>query len=224
MTITSRSQSLQSHPNQPEPPQTQMCRICHETDRPLIRPCLCKGSLKFVHRTCIQKWLQHREPGAPIKCEICQAKFVYSYTSRSPLFFLLSAGSWRRWVHVAYIIYVLKRYTHTSSPSVDTQETDCPLLYHALTVSLLFCSHRILAQLRFVCRLVKTRHLGGRRIRLISKVIISSLVAAHCSLLVFLDARHLVQEFRRWRVASSEVIIFDRRRSAPARLCGISSP
>lgn len=37
-----------------------MCKIClsgsESTDNPLISPCKCDGSMKFVHFECLQKW------------------------------------------------------------------------------------------------------------------------------------------------------------------------
>ena len=38
-----------------------MCRICHseESDiQSLISPCLCDGSLNYVHNDCLQRWLK----------------------------------------------------------------------------------------------------------------------------------------------------------------------
>ena len=33
------------------------CRIClEEDDKEYISPCLCKGSLKYVHRDCLKQW------------------------------------------------------------------------------------------------------------------------------------------------------------------------
>ena len=61
------------------------CRICFEGEEvgkdkgPLICPCLCNGSLKYIHEECIKRWLVQRDEedeennykiGA--RCEICQ--------------------------------------------------------------------------------------------------------------------------------------------------------
>ncbi|CDW86661.1 ring finger membrane protein [Stylonychia lemnae] len=57
------------------------CRICFLKDLSLISPCLCKGSLKFVHEECLIHWLQasHRK-----KCELCGTPF-YIYKGRSSI-------------------------------------------------------------------------------------------------------------------------------------------
>lgn len=53
------------------------CRFCHETtdtkSNPLITPCLCKGSLEFVHRQCLERWLNESNQN---KCDICQYQYL----------------------------------------------------------------------------------------------------------------------------------------------------
>lgn len=53
------------------------CRICHETDSisPLLTPCLCAGSLRFVHQSCLQLWLTASEMSS---CELCMS-YTYIY-------------------------------------------------------------------------------------------------------------------------------------------------
>lgn len=53
-----------------------ICRICHcesDTHNPLLTPCYCSGSLKFVHQTCLQQWLTASETNA---CELCKFPFI----------------------------------------------------------------------------------------------------------------------------------------------------
>jgi hypothetical protein len=55
----------------------EFCRICHcerteSNDQTLIRPCLCSGTLMFVHQSCLQKWIKSSDIK---KCELCQYKF-----------------------------------------------------------------------------------------------------------------------------------------------------
>ncbi|XP_066379686.1 uncharacterized protein [Miscanthus floridulus] len=61
------------------------CRICQEDDDEacMEAPCSCKGSLKYAHRKCIQRWCD--EKGDTI-CEICLQQFVPNYTASSKLF------------------------------------------------------------------------------------------------------------------------------------------
>jgi hypothetical protein len=52
------------------------CRICLESDYNLISPCLCKGSVEFIHSTCLEKW---RGLDSDLKkyayCDICNSKY-----------------------------------------------------------------------------------------------------------------------------------------------------
>lgn len=51
------------------------CRICHCTESPsngpikLISPCHCSGSLKYVHHSCLQQWLDATNSQT---CELCK--------------------------------------------------------------------------------------------------------------------------------------------------------
>ncbi len=68
------------------PPQKKMgeeeggftCRFCleHEVDRMLVMaPCLCKGSSKWVHVTCLDKWRDEKPGTSRWKCKSCD--FTY---------------------------------------------------------------------------------------------------------------------------------------------------
>lgn len=50
--------------------ESDVCRICHcgEETEVLISPCLCTGSVKFVHHSCLMNWLQR---AVMSKCELC---------------------------------------------------------------------------------------------------------------------------------------------------------
>ena len=55
-----------------------LCRICQEGKIPnteLLQPCLCKGHLKFVHRSCLDQWRATRTSDSFHRCEIC----LYQY-------------------------------------------------------------------------------------------------------------------------------------------------
>lgn len=57
------------------------CRICFESEtadsqdpaNPLITPCKCSGSSKYVHRQCLAQWrtTNHRAD-ASYQCEVCK--------------------------------------------------------------------------------------------------------------------------------------------------------
>lgn len=53
-----------------------ICRICHcEADygNPLLSPCYCSGSLKYVHQHCLQQWLAASDTRS---CELCKFHFI----------------------------------------------------------------------------------------------------------------------------------------------------
>lgn len=53
------------------------CRLCWEPegdapDGMLLSPCVCRGSCAFIHRGCLQRWLETRPRGA---CDICRSPY-----------------------------------------------------------------------------------------------------------------------------------------------------
>lgn len=50
------------------------CRICLDEDGELFSPCLCRGSVKYVHRECLNTWLAAAQD--PLRCTICRAPYL----------------------------------------------------------------------------------------------------------------------------------------------------
>jgi len=53
------------------------CRIClagEQENEPLLRPCRCDGTMRWVHSACVVEWLR-LNPAAPLSCEICNEAF-----------------------------------------------------------------------------------------------------------------------------------------------------
>lgn len=53
-----------------------ICRICHcegDSEVPLITPCYCSGSLRYVHQCCLQQWIKSSDIKS---CELCKFEFV----------------------------------------------------------------------------------------------------------------------------------------------------
>ena len=55
------------------------CRICLESDdtEELFSPCKCKGSLKFVHRSCLESWRVSNNTTSLNRCELCNYEYRY---------------------------------------------------------------------------------------------------------------------------------------------------
>ena len=74
------------------------CRICRDTEGEMVSPCLCRGSMEYVHEKCMYEWVKTkwRSHGTYGKCEVCQQPiefvvggldfflFPYNETSRAP--------------------------------------------------------------------------------------------------------------------------------------------
>ncbi|GFY55786.1 e3 ubiquitin-protein ligase MARCHF8 [Trichonephila inaurata madagascariensis] len=53
-----------------------ICRICHcegDAELPLISPCFCAGSLRYVHQSCLQQWIKSSDTRC---CELCKFQFI----------------------------------------------------------------------------------------------------------------------------------------------------
>ncbi|KAI1724776.1 RING-variant domain-containing protein [Ditylenchus destructor] len=53
-----------------------ICRVCRLSgeDSTLYHPCLCTGSIKFVHQDCLMQWLKYSKKEV---CELCNHKFSF---------------------------------------------------------------------------------------------------------------------------------------------------
>jgi hypothetical protein len=59
-----------------------VCRICHVNNVPgenLISPCRCKGSLAYVHLSCLEKWINE---SFRLNCELCGFRYSSIQTQR----------------------------------------------------------------------------------------------------------------------------------------------
>ena len=81
-----------------------ICRICLDTTQPstFISPCSCRGTLKYVHPSCLQKWQSstHR-----ISCEICQSKYTLASSRMKSSNMKLMVGGIRFVCFVATLSY-----------------------------------------------------------------------------------------------------------------------
>lgn len=72
-----------------------ICRVCRceaTTEQPLFHPCLCSGSIKYIHQECLVQWLTHSHKS---HCELCGHAFsfkpIYSedMPSQIPVYLLI---------------------------------------------------------------------------------------------------------------------------------------
>ena len=79
------------------------CRICFQGSD-LISPCACKGSMKFIHLKCLEKW---KVMSQNIQCEVCLQ--VYS-TIPSGLIFASVILAWANYITWYISIQILSAY------------------------------------------------------------------------------------------------------------------
>ena len=54
------------------------CRLCwgDEDDGPLVQPCACRGSGKFIHKACLEKWRRTSpKQDAAYRCGQCMDRY-----------------------------------------------------------------------------------------------------------------------------------------------------
>lgn len=60
------------------------CWVCFATDEDdrtaeWVRPCRCRGSTKWVHQSCLQRWVDEKQRGnstARVACPQCNAEYL----------------------------------------------------------------------------------------------------------------------------------------------------
>jgi len=93
-----------------EEEEEKVCRICLETNGHLINVCGCKGSVKYVHKECIEKW-QKMAPTLESKtyCQLCKEKYefegMYKQNKRIDIMFLCFAI-----LFVCFIVILITMY------------------------------------------------------------------------------------------------------------------
>mmetsp|Transcript_9914 Transcript_9914/g.19227 ORF Transcript_9914/g.19227 Transcript_9914/m.19227 type:complete len:303 (-) Transcript_9914:189-1097(-) len=62
-------------------PSGSVCRICQDGQEggELIHPCKCMGSMKYVHRECLDQWrsVTTLNPDNMVRCEVCHHKYEF---------------------------------------------------------------------------------------------------------------------------------------------------
>lgn len=65
------------------------CRVCYEKeqkDDPLIAPCQCEGSIKYIHSSCIKKWIiNSKNLFDNPQCEVCKKYYIIKFKNNELL-------------------------------------------------------------------------------------------------------------------------------------------
>lgn len=75
------------------------CWVCFasEEDDPVaawVHPCLCKGTTKWVHQVCLQRWVDEKQKGnntAGVSCPQCSASYTIQFPASGAFLTLLDA-------------------------------------------------------------------------------------------------------------------------------------
>jgi len=119
-----------------------MCRICHcvtEETETLISPCDCKGSMKWVHQACLQRWVKSSDTK---KCELCGFSYnmISSVKPFSQVICHQGFGSHPYIIRSvtdvqphAYLYWPFKKSTPTRSPVISTvYQAHHTIQYHTM--------------------------------------------------------------------------------------------
>ncbi|CAI5437615.1 unnamed protein product [Caenorhabditis angaria] len=64
----------QGYSRESDPDDLYMCRVCRGNEGNLYYPCLCTGSIKYVHQECLVEWLKYSKKEV---CELCNHKYSF---------------------------------------------------------------------------------------------------------------------------------------------------
>lgn len=62
----------------------QSCWVCFateedDTEAAWVRPCRCRGTTKWVHQSCLQRWVDEKQKGnstAKVACPQCNTEYI----------------------------------------------------------------------------------------------------------------------------------------------------
>lgn len=57
-----------------------VCRICLDDQGKFISPCLCKGSIKYVHHECLEKWITCESRNR--RCNVCSYEYKFGQDTK----------------------------------------------------------------------------------------------------------------------------------------------
>lgn len=64
-----------------------MCRICFDITSESY--CNCKGSIKYIHKSCLENWIYSRNNSNMWNCEICKSEYNTNNNNHYIISFLL---------------------------------------------------------------------------------------------------------------------------------------
>ncbi|XP_046360605.1 E3 ubiquitin-protein ligase MARCHF5-like isoform X2 [Haliotis rufescens] len=73
------------------------CWVCFATDdddrdAAWVRPCRCKGTTKWVHQNCLQRWIDEKQKGnstAKVACPQCNTEYMIIFPKLGPIVYIM---------------------------------------------------------------------------------------------------------------------------------------
>ncbi|CAF5211706.1 unnamed protein product, partial [Rotaria magnacalcarata] len=73
------------------------CWVCFATDEDdfsacWVSPCRCRGTAKWVHQECLQRWVDEKQQGSSgvkVACPQCNTEYLIVYSKQGPLVYTL---------------------------------------------------------------------------------------------------------------------------------------
>nr|XP_060498020.1 E3 ubiquitin-protein ligase MARCHF5 [Panthera onca] len=104
------------------------CWVCFATDEDdrtaeWVRPCRCRGSTKWVHQACLQRWVDEKQRGnstARVACPQCNAEYLIVFPK---------LVYWRARFSIAFASMLLSIYrtNYICCLNIDQSSADCSL-------------------------------------------------------------------------------------------------
>ncbi|KAM3128783.1 hypothetical protein pb186bvf_019131 [Paramecium bursaria] len=129
-----------SHSSQSD---AQICRVCLSTSvstmNPLVNPCKCSGTMKYIHLECLKKWLRsklhYRQSDycttllwKHLECELCKFNYPPVFRSDDAFYDLVELS---KPTDIPYVLMEikLKRYDNANEANQDDQVSRCNGVY-----------------------------------------------------------------------------------------------
>ena len=94
-----------------------ICRICYieedTEENPLIQPCICSGSMKYIHLNCLKHWISTKSlikiegnqnytkyKIKPVECELCKSKLPDYIRHNSKLYCILEHSDYENYISI----------------------------------------------------------------------------------------------------------------------------
>ncbi|KAL7641476.1 UNVERIFIED_CONTAM: hypothetical protein RMT77_007347 [Armadillidium vulgare] len=97
--VEDAEQKLEDKPNQDDQDQENKrhCWVCYASEdddetAPWVKPCKCRGTTKWVHQSCLQRWVDEKQRGnstVKVNCPQCGVAYIIAFPNMGQLMWFL---------------------------------------------------------------------------------------------------------------------------------------